>query len=304
MTAETKGFLEHLEVVRNLSQRTISAYRRDLCDLEDFVGGYLGRDGCSWDEVDRGVIRAFLGESRRRGLAPATIARKLSAARTFFGHLYHEGVIAVNPARQVRGPKRDRRLPGHMHSREVRDLLRWADDEARAHGSLTSARLRAVLEMLYGSGIRLAELVSLDTSSLDLDGRLVRVLGKGPQGAHRPGHGTGGPRRARLPPLSRPGRRAGGRRAPGGPPRTPPVAALRPVHRQGGHRALRHGGEPFRALPPPLIRDPPPRLRRRHHGRQGAARPTPSLSTTQIYSHTSREHLKARLQGSPPARIG
>ena len=179
MTLETVTFLEHLELVRRLSPRTVSAYRRDLCDLEDFVGSHLGQPDYRWNDVDRGVIRAFLGESGRRGLAASTVARKLAAVRAFFRHLHREGGIPVNPALGIRGPRPDRTLPGHLRAGEVMELLRWAEEQASGRSDLPTTRLAAVLELLYGSGLRLAELVSLDLASLDLDRRLLRVVGKG-----------------------------------------------------------------------------------------------------------------------------
>ncbi len=179
MTSRVASFLDHLEVVRNLSPRTIAAYRRDLCDLEDFIQVHLGRENYRWAEVDRTTIRAFLGESGRRGLAPRTIARKLAAVRAFFRHLHREGEVPTNPASQVRGPKLDRTLPGHMRLKEMEELFRWTESRAAQRNDLTTTRLLAALELLYGSGLRLAELGSLDVDSLDLDRKQLRVLGKG-----------------------------------------------------------------------------------------------------------------------------
>ena len=179
MTSQVASFLDHLEVVRNLSERTIAGYRRDLCDLEDFVHVHLGREDYRWAEIDRTTIRAFLGESGRRGLAPRTIARKLAAVRAFFRHLHREGEVATDPARLVRGPKLDRTLPGHMRLQEMEELFRWTESRAAQRNDLTTTRLLAALELLYGSGLRLAELGSLDVASLDLDRKQLRVLGKG-----------------------------------------------------------------------------------------------------------------------------
>lgn len=179
MTSQVASFLDHLEVVRNLSPRTIAGYRRDLCDLEDFIPGYLGREDYRWPEVDRTTIRAFLGESGRRGLAPRTIARKLAAVRSFFRHLHQQGEVTANPARQVRGPKPDRTIPGHMRLQEMKELFRWTESRAARRNDLTTTRLLAALELLYGSGLRLAELGSLNVASLDLDKRQLRVMGKG-----------------------------------------------------------------------------------------------------------------------------
>ncbi len=179
MTTEVASFLDHLELVRNLSQRTIAAYRRDLCDLEEFIEGHFGRSNFRWQEVDKSVVRAFLGESGRRGLAPGTIGRKLSAIRAFFQHLHRQGQVPANPARHVRGPKRDRTLPGHMRVHEMEELFRWTTSRAARRNDLTTTRLLAALELFYGSGIRLAELASLNMASINLEKRLLHVLGKG-----------------------------------------------------------------------------------------------------------------------------
>ena len=179
MTPEVTHFLEHLEGTRNLSPHTVAAYRRDLLDLEDFTRVQLGRDDIRWADVDRGVIRAFLGEVGRRGLAPRTVARKLSAVRALFRHLHRAGEISSDPARLVRGPKLDRTLPGHLRAEEIAALFRWAETRAARENGLAETRLLAILELLYGSGLRLSELASLDLRSLDLDRGQIRVLGKG-----------------------------------------------------------------------------------------------------------------------------
>ena len=179
MTPEVAAFLDHLAGTRNLSPHTVAAYRRDLLDLEEFTRVYLCRDDFEWSQVDRGVIRAFLGEAGRRGLAPRTVARKLSAVRALFRHLHRAGTISANPARLVRGPKLDRTLPGHLRTEEVAALFRWAETRAARENGLAETRLLAILELLYGSGLRLSELASLEMRSLDLDRGQIRVLGKG-----------------------------------------------------------------------------------------------------------------------------
>ena len=179
MTPEVAAFLEHLAGTRNLSPHTVAAYRRDLLDLEEFARVYLCRDDFEWSKIDRGVIRAFLGEAGRRGLAPRTVARKLSAVRALFRHLHLAGTVSSNPASLVRGPKLDRTLPGHLRIEEVAALFRWAETRAARDNGLAETRLLAVLELLYGSGLRLSELASLDVPALDLNRGQIRVLGKG-----------------------------------------------------------------------------------------------------------------------------
>lgn len=179
MTPEVARFLAHIEGPRNLSPHTVAAYRRDLLDLEDFTRVHLGRDDFRWDDLTRGVVRAFLGEAVRRGLAPRTIARKLSSVRALFRHLHCAGEISSDPARLVRGPKLDRTLPGHLRAEETAALFRWAETRAAMANRLPETRLLVALELLYGSGLRLSETGSLNVESLDLDTGQLRVLGKG-----------------------------------------------------------------------------------------------------------------------------
>lgn len=177
MKPATARFLEHVETVRNLSPHTVGAYRRDLAELEEFVGAYLGRPDFGWGDVDRPALRAFLGEAGRRGLSRRTVARKMSAVRAFFRHLHRQGEIASNPAAAMRGPKLDRTLPGHAGLEEMEALLRWAEGRAAQENDLTGTRLLAWLELLYGSGLRVSELRGLNVASFM--GEQLRVLGKG-----------------------------------------------------------------------------------------------------------------------------
>jgi len=179
VTPDVARFLAHLEGPRNLSPHTVAAYRRDLLDLEDFARVHLGREYFRWDDLTRGVVRAFLGEAVRRGLAPRTIARKLSSVRALFRHLHRAGKISSDPARLVRGPKLDRTLPGHLRAEETAALFRWAENRAALANRLPETRLLVTLELLYGSGLRLSETGSLNVESLDLDIGQLRVLGKG-----------------------------------------------------------------------------------------------------------------------------
>ncbi len=175
---DSERFLRDLLVGRNLSPNTVAAYRGDLASLELFIGEYLGIEDWRWSQVDRGVLRAFLGEAGRRGLAPRTVARKLSAVRSFFRFLYREGLVETNPAARIRGPRLDRTLPEHLTSGDIESLFAWAELRA-AENKLTGLRLLVILELLYGSGLRLAELHSLETPMLDLERGQLRVLGKG-----------------------------------------------------------------------------------------------------------------------------
>lgn len=171
-------FLRHLSDERNLSEHTVSAYRRDLDDLADFLSDYSGSEGWSWSEVDRLALRSFLGSLERRGLSRRTAARKLSAIRTFFRFLHLEEQLEANPARLVRSPRIDRNLPGHLHRAEIESVFEAAVARAEEN-TLAGCRNLLILELLYGSGMRLAELHALDVGDLDLIGEQARVRGKG-----------------------------------------------------------------------------------------------------------------------------
>lgn len=175
---EPSLFLRHLADERQLSPNTVKAYRRDLEELEAFLTEYLGRPGWRWTDVDRLALRGFLGWCRRHGRSRRTVARKLSAVRTFFRFLHLEDRIPANPTRAVRAPKIDRRLPGHLSASDVRAVFNIAEGHA-VENTLQGTRDLVILEILYGSGLRLSELHGLDLDAVDRRGRLVRVVGKG-----------------------------------------------------------------------------------------------------------------------------
>jgi len=177
---ELGRFLRHLQDERGLSAHTVSAYRRDLNQLETFLSEYLARTTWRWTDpdVDRLAVRAFLGWCERKGLTRRTAARKLSAARAFFRFLSLDERIPADPTRAVRSPKIEKRLPGHLSRADARAVLEAAEERA-AGNTLAATRALVVLEMLYGSGIRLSELHGIDVASLDRARRQARVLGKG-----------------------------------------------------------------------------------------------------------------------------
>jgi integrase/recombinase XerC len=171
-------FLRQLADERQLSEQTVKAYRKDLTDLQTFLTGYHGTPEWSWSDVDRVTLRAFLGWCQRRGLGRRTAARKLSAVRSFYRFLHLEERVPANPARSVRAPKAARHLPGHLARGDLVGIFSAA--EARAsENTLGATRDLVILELLYGSGLRLSELHGLDVADLDLVSEMTRVRGKG-----------------------------------------------------------------------------------------------------------------------------
>ena len=175
MRPEVDEYLRYIESGRQLSAHTVTAYRRDLAELCEF----LDRRECGdWGDLSRDDLRSFIGDLSRRELARRSIARKLSAARSFLRWLHREGRIESNPGRAVRSPKLEKALPAWLTSQQV-DALFEAAESAAAQGGFRAQRDLAVIETFYGTGMRLSELHGLDWGDLDLLGEQAKVRGKG-----------------------------------------------------------------------------------------------------------------------------
>jgi tyrosine recombinase XerC len=178
LTDWIEDYLKHLADERQLSRHTVDAYRRDLAELRAFLTDYYGSDGWSWGGVDRLAVRAFLGHLSHRSLKPRTIARKLSAVRSFFRYLHRTGVVSGNPARHVKAPRQGRALPSYLSQAEMERLFDLAADGA-AGEEWRIARDSALIELLYSAGLRLSEVHSLNAADLDSGSCRLRVRGKG-----------------------------------------------------------------------------------------------------------------------------
>lgn len=172
MQAAVQGFLRHLALERSVSSHTVKAYGEDLGQFLAHARAELGRDPAP-GEVDHLLIRSFLARLHERGLKKSSAARKLAGLRTFFRWLCREGALEKNPARALLSPRTERRIPTHLEEAEVAALLEMPGD------GIEAVRGRAILELLYGTGLRCAELVGLDVGEVDFEARMVRVLGKG-----------------------------------------------------------------------------------------------------------------------------
>jgi integrase/recombinase XerD len=150
------------------SPRTVDAYRRDLADLAVHLSDTPAA------AATRAELDGWVANLRARGMAPATITRRIAAARAFFRHLVLLGLREDNPAADVETPRRGRRLPRTLSPADVLRLI-----EAANGTTPRSLRDRALVELLYGAGLRVSEAVGLDRGRIDLEDRLVRPLGKG-----------------------------------------------------------------------------------------------------------------------------
>ena len=168
-------FLAYLRDQRRVSVHTLRAYDGDLAQFAEFLAvEHLGRPAPGPEKLDALAIRGFVSWLIRRGLNRSSVARKLSSVRSFLHHVVREGRIESSPADGVPAPRVPRRLPRDLSVDEVTALLDRIAGDDRA-----SLRDRAVLELLYATGLRVGELVSLDLDDVDLSSAMVRVLGKG-----------------------------------------------------------------------------------------------------------------------------
>jgi integrase/recombinase XerC len=170
MEGPVAGFLEYLEVERGASPHTLRNYSIDLVEFMEF----LRREGSSATAADARLVRSYLAWLHQRRLAKSSIARKLASVRSCLRFLARRGVIPQNPARQVRSPRLPRRLPSFLPKDESKDLL-----DRAVEPSETGRRDHALLELLYATGIRVAECCRLDDDDLDRRRGTVRVVGKG-----------------------------------------------------------------------------------------------------------------------------
>ena len=166
-----ESFLEMMMVERGASRHTIDAYRRDLDDYQRF----LKRHGASSMSADSDVIRKFLSSLANAGLAASTQARKLSAIRQFHRFLFLENHRSDDPTQTLESPKQPRALPKVLEGHEINALI----DAARAKPGAEGMRLVACLELLYATGMRVSELLTLPLSAIAPDRRSVIVFGKG-----------------------------------------------------------------------------------------------------------------------------
>ncbi len=188
MSNEITEFVTFLSKERNDSPHTVKAYEHDLGAFAAFCQDYYGGPW-SWAGVDRLAVRGFLAAEQRRGLAKRSVARALSALRTFYRFLNATRGLEVNPARAARTPKLERTLPAYLSRAEMEML--FADAEARAAaGGFREVRDLAMLELFYSTGMRLSELAGLNDLDIDLVSDQVKLRGKGkkerivPVGSH------------------------------------------------------------------------------------------------------------------------
>ncbi|MBI4236533.1 MAG: site-specific tyrosine recombinase XerD, partial [Chloroflexi bacterium] len=172
-----RGFLVYLTTVKGFSNNTTEAYRNDLGQLVSFIAPALGgsEERLDWKQVSRDLLLEYIGHLKERQYAPTTIARKVAAFKSFFSYLAGEEVLAVDPTEGLSSPKVGRALPNPLTVEQVEALL----EQPRRFTTPEARRDTAMLELLYATGMRVTELVSLNIGDINLDEHYVRCQGKG-----------------------------------------------------------------------------------------------------------------------------
>ncbi len=188
MNVTLERFLRYLQTERNASDLTVKSYREDLLSLTDFLSAEDGTPSRVAD-VTTFDLRDYVAALQEAGYARASISRRLASSRSFFRYAQREGLVKANPAKPLRNPRPDRKLPHFLSTAELAKLL-----SAPPPTDALGLRDRAILETMYSAGLRISETVAINDGDLDLNDELVRVRGKG--------------RRERLAPLGSYARKA------------------------------------------------------------------------------------------------
>jgi tyrosine recombinase XerC len=174
MKEAIKAYLQYLEIERNASVHTITAYQNDLNQFELFIAGFIKHSDPEPEKVTRPMLRLWMGQLSDDGLSKSSIARKAAALRSFFRYCYRRGYVQSNPAQHLIIPRREKKLPQTVSEHDIDKIIDLID-----HTTDEGIRDRAIFELFYGTGIRLRELVSIDLPDMDLKRRQLRVMGKG-----------------------------------------------------------------------------------------------------------------------------
>ncbi len=176
MQNQVREFLEFLTAEKGFSPNTREAYQNDLTQLREFAEPLVGPNSDGWTKVSRSLLSDYVVSLRDREYAPTTVARKIAAVKSFFGFLSNESIISEDPSEELISPKVGRSLPKYLGQKEVESLLAQPAKKGRMPETM---RDEALLQLVYASGMRVSELVSLDVSDVNLEGGLVRCMGKG-----------------------------------------------------------------------------------------------------------------------------
>jgi integrase/recombinase XerC len=292
LSDQLEKFIQTLRSEKYYSHHTCSNYRRDLLRFRDFL---QQRGIEAWEPVSFGDVSAYAAQRHRQGRKSRTIARELSSIRSFYQHLIRQGAVAKNPAIEVSAPKADKPLPKTCDAETLEQLLRVSGD-----GDDLLLRDIAIFELIYSSGLRLAELVGIDLDDIDLEQRQLVVTGKGnktrylPIGSKaveaigrwlrvRPAYSRDGAQKALF--LSKQGRRISARNVQS---RLNRLAGLKALGQQLSPHVLRHSFATHLLESSSDLRAVQELL--------GHA----NIATTQVYTHLDFQHLASVYDAAHP----
>ena len=177
MKDDIRSFLNHLSIEKGFSENTVNAYNNDLSQLADFIQELATVQGYEplWSNVDRNLLISYILNLKERNYAPATVARKVAALKSFFNFLVAEGTLDSDPTENLSSPKVGKSLPRPLSENDVERLLA----EPANLSTPEAKRDKAMLELLYAGGMRVSELVAMNLSDLSLGSGVVRCFGKG-----------------------------------------------------------------------------------------------------------------------------
>jgi integrase/recombinase XerC len=174
MIKNIKAFLEYLKFEKNYSQNTILSYEDDLLQLNRFFSKHFNTDNYSLSEVDNVTIRLFLGDLIENGLTKKSVVRKLAAVRSFYKYLLKHKLVSNNPTTNIVTPKVPKKLPSFLDEASMAKMMELPDTTG-----IEGLRDRALLEILYSTGIRMNELIQLSLNNIDWANETIKVIGKG-----------------------------------------------------------------------------------------------------------------------------
>jgi integrase/recombinase XerC len=174
MNRYTREFIKYIKLERRYSAHTVDAYQGDLIQLEEFLKGFFHSPEINWKLVNRRLLREYMGWQAGSGLQRISIARKLAAVKVFFAFLTQNKYIPVNPATTIKTPKYKRQLPEFLSVELMEQLM-----DLPAANTFDGTRDRAMLELFYAAGIRRGELIALKLEDIFFDENVIRVIGKG-----------------------------------------------------------------------------------------------------------------------------
>jgi len=174
MDLRIRSFLQYIALEKRYSPQTVISYTTDLEQFEAFIIDYFRTDDIDWNRIDKKLIRAFMIHSLEASVSHRSIARKLACLKSFFKYMIRQNYLTNNPAVAIKMPRTEKKLPEYLTIDEVENLLKIPQVN-----SFEGLRNLAVLELFYGSGMRLSEVLNLKLSNILMEENLIRVTGKG-----------------------------------------------------------------------------------------------------------------------------